>query len=451
MLSTAVQVAGRQWKRGFRVPAVARRCTRTCSTTSDGNQANLHSQLLSFPEYKNALDLQRQGNLAQAHVALSRVHEVLGHALGADSPLANTVLFQLADLLHALGQTQKARQLLSSSSFRELKDKIQLEIFLSNVQLQEGQADKAREHSQRAVDCVEHQQDHSTPDNTLFSAAYSSLGIASLYSGHLSDAETYLQCAARWATTPLEEVSAFNNMGALAFFKLAAGEEAPQQFNLWSFETSEAFQEMKMTPESSRQAPLAFLAEPGKDGKEIKEADMHPVIHSALGTWSEGLSLGKKEAEDASVENAIVTAQLLVNRGSLLYLLGHTAECNNHLSEAIRLLTPHEENVLAKPLLGVTLRKVAFLHMKAAQAVTAEGLFNAALRHFQSPYAYDGRYAYEGTLAKGLYGQLLSKWDRREVQGREIRQEAEAAMQKLPRLANDVHLSAMLILPKHLP
>lgn len=132
-------------------------------------------QLAGFPEFQAAVDLQKKGKLSQAFASLNRVHEVLSHALGSDNPLTNDIFFRMASLALADGQFAKATRMMQEQSFDQLKSKIGREIFLSNASLLQGKITNAIHHGQLAVDIVEGQE-ASTPDNTLFSAAYSSLG-----------------------------------------------------------------------------------------------------------------------------------------------------------------------------------------------------------------------------------------------------------------------------------
>lgn len=48
---------------------------------------------------------------------------------------------------------------------------------------------------------------------------------------------------------------------------------------------------------------------------------------------------------------------------------------------------PANASTVTSPYLGKILRQIAYYHMCNTQAVTAEGLYRAALEKFASPYA----------------------------------------------------------------
>eukprot|EP00981_Chlorochromonas_danica_P001149 scaffold256_cov175-Ochromonas_danica.AAC.1 len=300
--------------------------------------------------------------------------------------------------------------------------------------------------AEKAVELVENQ-NHANPDNTLFSAAYSSLGLAALYGNNLQDAETYLLLASRWATTPLEEVKAFVNNGALIFFKLANGIDCSQSYHYWQKEEEDCQRDHRqLHPDEVHKSPLTFLATTGKN-----EADGHNLILSATGCWNEALQLVEKEKLDITKDEelAIALATLYINYGSLMGLLGKTQESNDYLAKAVQALKPFDESLTIQPTLGVALRKIGLLHMKTTQAVTAEGLFNASLGKFAIPLVkFDARYNYEAAVTRACYGQLLMKWDKRELKGKEMLEEAKKAFDSLPRLNGGLRLSTFTLFPK---
>ena len=71
--------------------------------------------------------------------------------------------------------------------------------------------------------------------------------------------------------------------------------------------------------------------------------------------------------------------------------------------------------------------------MYSSQAVTAEGLFRASLDYLhKNPIAatHDCRLRYEAAIARGRQGLLLSKWDKREAEGKALITASEAAIAK---------------------
>jgi len=71
--------------------------------------------------------------------------------------------------------------------------------------------------------------------------------------------------------------------------------------------------------------------------------------------------------------------------------------------------------------------------MYSSQAVTAEGLFRASLDYLhKSPIAAvnDCRVRYETAIVRGRQGLLLSKWEKREAEGKALVASSEAAIAK---------------------
>lgn len=241
--------------------------------------------------------------------------------------------------------------------------------------------------------------------------------------------------SARWATTPLEEVSALANIGSLVWFKLAAGLEVPKPFSIWQYDAAECSKDLKLSAKSTA-APLDFLA---ADGKEI---DSHPLIVHTIGSWSEA----SKTAVE--MDTAIAIATMLSNHASLMAAMGKHKECGDLLAEAVKVLSAYD-HIAVQPITGVVLRKLAVMNMKVSQAVTAEGLFNAALTKLASPHAkHDVTFVYEAAITKASLGQLLTKWDKREAHGHALQKEAVEALGKLPKYPHDVLPSATMILPQ---
>ena len=71
--------------------------------------------------------------------------------------------------------------------------------------------------------------------------------------------------------------------------------------------------------------------------------------------------------------------------------------------------------------------------MYSSQAVTAEGLFRASLDYLhKSPISAvnDCRVRYETAIVRGRQGLLLSKWEKREAEGKALVVSSEAAIAK---------------------
>jgi len=123
---------------------------------------------------------------------------------------------------------------------------------------------------------------------------------------------------------------------------------------------------------------------------------------------------------------ACVYANSLCTLAEMYYFNGQYETGVEHLTSAMKAIDLHEHDIRTHPVLGRILRDFAIIYMQGSQAVKAEGLFRSALQKFQSPYGqHDIRYQYEAALAKGYYGRLLTKWEKRESIGNQYRDEAK--------------------------
>ncbi|RYG98637.1 tetratricopeptide repeat protein [archaeon] len=129
-----------------------------------------------FPEYKAAVNFQKQGNIPQAITALSRVQEVLVHAVGKEDPLSSQITLQLASLHRAQGTFEKAIQLVQRHPSTMLDYRVEKEVFIASTELSSHNITQALQHAKQAVHICEQEQDFANPDNMVFSRAYSSLG-----------------------------------------------------------------------------------------------------------------------------------------------------------------------------------------------------------------------------------------------------------------------------------
>lgn len=145
---------------------------------------------------------------------------------------------------------------------------------------------------------------------------------------------------------------------------------------------------------------------------------------------------------------AVTYATLLTNSAEAHETLGEGARADELLGNALRALETHKESLESHPALGRVLSLVAYRNLAAAMAVTSEGLFRSALDKLEGPHArYDPRYRYECALAKGGYGLLLCKWERREGDGKAMLEAAAGLLDALPAFPARLPLSAALVYP----
>eukprot|EP01031_Cornospumella_fuschlensis_P027720 gene27720-33484_t len=438
----------------------------------------LESNLLSmFPEYKLSLDFQKQGNISQAISALSRVHEVLLHAVGHEAPISSQVTLQLASLHRAQGTFKKAVQIVQEHPSTLLDYRVEKEVFSATTEVLNHNVNQAVQHAQKAVHICEREQDFANPDNTVFSKAYSSLGVSLLYQGQIQEAETYLQMAARWAQTPYEHAMSLNNRGALLWFNLLhpdpdnlpPSSPAVPPFSLWKHEEDVC---IHRPPLPSADVNTAYLSP--------VLTDTHPWIEGAIGAWTEALSALSPAATSPSSNSASASpcstptpststststtttttiveedvntlatqATVHINHATLLLLMGKGKEGNEHLSQAVKILSSRDDDARLQPLLGCVLRRIGGLHMAGLQAVTAEGLFNASLSKLSGAWGkHNGVYVYEKGLCTAQYGHLLKRWEKREEKGVALVSEGKAVAEGVKKYDHGVVLIPLVLLP----
>jgi len=144
-----------------------------------------------------------------------------------------------------------------------------------------------------------------------------------------------------------------------------------------------------------------------------------------------------KEAEN-DFEEQLFDVPFSITYAHMLCTLAEIHHFNNqfessleYLSSAMKAIDFHDHDIRIQPALGRILRHLAMAYMQSSQAVKAEGLFRAALEKLSSPYGlHDIRYQYEAALAKGFYGRLLTKWEKREMIGNQYRDEAKILLEQ---------------------
>lgn len=184
----------------------------TCSKVK-----SIDEQLMLFPEYQLLKSYSEVGKFDLMIPLLYRIHDVISNSMGADSPIANEIIYNIAIVHRYQGKYNKAIDLISSNS-----DNLKLSIIYKSKFLQlkslccilEANYNEGSKYAEDAI-AISEQQTNYDHDITMFSSSYESYGINHLLNNNndLDLAETYLQLAARWAQTPFDQMIAFNNLG----------------------------------------------------------------------------------------------------------------------------------------------------------------------------------------------------------------------------------------------
>lgn len=456
-------------------------------------------ELSSFPEYVTAKEDISKGQFKRALPGVQRVHAVISSALGPASPSAIHILLRSARLLHLLGdfevadmqlkevirgragevRDQDAVQMLHASALMRLfgsSGRGALEAAAKSLEICQGVAE------QHVSSSASSQIDVPT---SLFSPSHALLGLTHLHEGEVHEAETHLQLAARWADTLPAQMAALNNLGVLywTFGKNPEeGSSARPDRRRLLIEAKSLWRRSEATPAAPSEAAGAqgateallywrdAIAEASRDATQQQGAGGAGMCAppSSVDPLGPGMKMTAVPAASSSspapaaapaiapddvlaarlrnVSFAVAYATLLCNCAEAHEALGEAAEAAEALGSALRALDPHKDALESHPALGRALSLMAFTNMGASLAVTAEGLFRSALDKFQGPYGLsDPRYMHEHALATGGYGVLLSKWERREGDGRAMLERAGKLFAGLP--SYPVPLTAALLYP----
>lgn len=213
-----------------RLPLVITRATRVVPSAlrPAGRYA---STLTMFPEYAQAKKNFDEGQFQRAVPDYQRIFEVVQ---SLNTPQCNPMLLEVTNqLVHsylyqgqaakALGVLQTASQLASVTS----KEHVVLHLLKSKTHMWSGNFAQSLQSAQKATNTLEALDQEG--DIKLFADVYGQLGISHLLLGDIDDAEGYLQMAARWAQTPLQQLRSATNYGSAQLFRAAS--EA--SFSLW--------------------------------------------------------------------------------------------------------------------------------------------------------------------------------------------------------------------------
>ncbi|CAM9705322.1 unnamed protein product [Scytosiphon promiscuus] len=347
--------------------------------------------------------------------------------MGEDSALTRAALHRLALLLYDDQRFGSAEAALTRGAFNSVDASPRELLLLSKTQLFQGKVSLAVDSCDRAVDLCQQDED-STPDTDALGKALRQLGAIQLLDRQDDDAETSLLRAARLGSTSADQGK---GLAALATFNIARGDEQSVE---------EAVDLLNEACATTKEVDGGENA--GMDGKKGEEGR------------GSGESGGGGSPAAAASANAIGLARASVlctaAQGELLLGRG-TATASERLGEALKIrgkLLP-----VGHPATAWTLCLLARCHLAAGEAVTAEGLFRAALDGMQGiAEEADGDNAMSqrpmGAVAPAIlfasplhpyskaamlrgYSELLLQWEKREAEGEIIERQGHAAESSL--------------------
>lgn len=189
------------------------------------------STLTMFPEYAQAKKNFDEGQFQRAVPDYQRIFEVIQ---SLNTPQCNPMLLEVThQLVHsylyqgqaakALGVLQTASQLASVTS----KEHVVLHLLKSKTHMWSGNFTQSLQSAQKATNTLEALDQEG--DIKLFADVYGQLGVSHLLLGDVDDAEGYLQMAARWAQTPIQQLRSATNYGSAQLFRAAS----ETSFSLW--------------------------------------------------------------------------------------------------------------------------------------------------------------------------------------------------------------------------
>eukprot|EP00904_Undaria_pinnatifida_P011212 jgi/Undpi1/7220/HiC_scaffold_22.g09693.m1 len=393
---------------------------------------------MSLQEVSTAAELAALGRRSEAALLLERAVEICAGSMGGDSALARAALHRLALVLYddqrfsaAEAALTKGTSGANEASSLGLPDLL----LLSKAQLFQGKVSAAVITGNRAVDLSQRDEDN-TPDTEVVGQALRQLGAIQMLDGAEDDAETSFLRAARLGSTCADQGK---GLAALASFNIARGDEQSVE---------EAVDLLKEACATTKQGSgVGDTQEEGQGlGEEPKEA-------SVKGDWGGDGDEGRGEDAAASVAVRLARASVLCTAGQGELVLGRgTAIASERLGEALRI----REELLPSnhPATAWTLGLLARCHFVAGEAVTAEGLFRAALdglagaaEESQNGGIVGGRRPGEAAIAVVIaspihpyskaatlraYSELLTKWEKREAEGETVTRRAEAVESSLP-------------------
>eukprot|EP00903_Cladosiphon_okamuranus_P019609 g18034.t1 len=399
---------------GTKQPRVV--ATRRPLSSSD-QAAETDAQLASLHEVSAAADLAALGRRSEAALLLERAVEICSGSMGQDSALARAAVHRLALVLYDDQRFGAAEDALTRRiSSAQTKSSAEL-LLLSKAQLFQGKVSLAVDTCSQAVDLCQ-QDENNTPDTDALGQALRQLGATQVLEGAEDDAETSLLRAARLGSTSADQGK---GLAALAAFNIARGDEQSVE------EAVDLLNEACATTEDR-----------GEEEEEEKTemAEGNVPLDAGDGGDRKAAAASAALLAHASVLCTSAQGELLLARG--------TATASDRLGEALRI----REALLpaGHPATAWTLGLLATCHLVAGEAVTAEGLFRAALDGLTGVAEEDGDIAkghrpagavalpvlfasplhpYSKAAMLRGYSELLLQWEKREAEGEATARTAE--------------------------
>ncbi|CAM9243530.1 unnamed protein product [Ascophyllum nodosum] len=402
---------------------------RACCAASADQAAEATAQLMSLEEVRLATDLAGRGLRSQAVPFLERAVEICAGSMGEGSAITRAALHRLALVLYDDGRFGAAEATLlrgASSDGKALPPETAEILLLSKAQLFQGKVSAAVGSCSAAVDLLQKDNDH-TPDTEALGRALRQLGATQMLDGGEEDAETSLLRAARLGSTAAAQAK---GLAALAAFNTARGDErsVEEAVDLWTEACSTSPDE-----------------EDERDGSDSGDE------RGAVGGEGDGASSAGTSGNDAfrlaraSVLCSSAQGEMILRRG--------TATASERLGEALKI----REELLPSghPATAWTLGLLARCHLEAGEAVTAEGLFRAALDGLKGVVEEEGDgggfserqgqgagsavvlfpsplHPYSRAATLKAYAGLLSQWENREGEGGIAARRADTVQSALP-------------------
>ena len=430
----------------------------------------LREQLRAFPEYSAAQADISRGKFQQALPAMQRIHEVVSGAMGSKSALAGLIDRERSLLLQLSGNFEGADKILANARVNAADDSEVVRALQQSVQnrLMWGSMSGAEAHAAEAVNICENA--GALMPLPLIASSYSMRGVCALQMHDWDAAEEFLQLAARWSQTPITQIIALNNLGCVHWMlpyekeggtsslrvdtrqltisqgklwqspqKLGTQDEsqAKEALGYWDEALEEA---LKGEGEGDAASAAAAMCGPTGGLATMLGPDMEKSARVVPGAASVPAKKSRVRSEDeilairlADCQFAVAYAGIICNAAAACTHVGNKQRSGELLASAVKALDAHKSDLRAQPMLGRVLNLLAFANMAESNAVTAEGLFRASMEYLQGPFArHQPLWRGELGLARGGYGVLLSKWEKRQqdckrelAAAEELRQEGE--------------------------
>jgi len=175
--------------------------------------SSLLDELSIFPEMGEVLALESEGQYKKALPPLRRIADIATSSAGPNTSVSMAAQLKLMQVLSLAGDSEQAIKIAKSAPYYNPKSGTSSSEFkppflheLALLYFQSCDMTSSLATADAAVDFLE-KHNSSNIDISSFSRAYGMKGITSLYLGRKSEAEDFLQLAARWSTASNNEKS----------------------------------------------------------------------------------------------------------------------------------------------------------------------------------------------------------------------------------------------------